>query len=251
MSIVKTKLIALKNKVVLATSRAKKAGVARWRALNPGFRYALMYFVSVVCIASVVWWQFNPGSGLVFDPTGNGDPPPTVHEPHPDQDPPQEPGQQEPPIRDEVNGIPGPNGIVFQPERDKLSLPLPGELLTGFGEPFEWSPGIYRGGLDGVHIDGTRGDPVHLAWQGVVEAVIHPEHNGPGEVRVKHGDWVTIYRNLTEITVIKNQTVDIRHKIGELAGKIVGVYTGDYLEFEVWGPDGTPHDPQDYLGDAR
>lgn len=234
MSKLKNRLNNYKNRFLQALSRARKAIIARWRSLAPGFRYAVIYFVCVVCIGSVIWWQFSPGSSLVFDPT--------VKRPAEEQnlqDPAPETSDEEEQSADVV---------VFSPERgDKLTLPLAGEILASFGEPFNLFPGLTSGGLDGIHIDGTIGDDVHVAWQGVVVNVISPDPYETGQVKVKHGEWVTVYKNIEKICVQPGQEVQKGQKIGELAGKLVGVYSGDYLEFQLWGPDQEVRDPWQYF----
>lgn len=212
--------------------------VSRWRSLTPGFRYALVYFLCVVCIASVIWWQFNPANSLVFDPNGNPDP--GGQDPHQSQQPPQgedEESQEE---------------AVFSPERgDKLILPLKGEILASLGDPFSKFPGLVTGGLDGIHIDGTAGDEVCAAWQGIVDSVTDPDAYETGEVRIKHGQWLTVYKNLENITVKPGQAVEAGQKIGELAAKLYGTYSGDYLEFQLWGPDQEVCDPWQYASVDR
>jgi len=192
----------------------------------------------VVCIASVVWWQYNPADSLVFDPNG-------TQEPHSDLDQPSD----EPPAED-VTDIP--EGAVFSPDQgDKLSLPLEGEILASFGEPFWMFPGMITGGIDGIHIDGTAGDPVHAAWQGVVKEVIPPDAYDCGEVWIEHGSWTTVYKNLEDICVAPGESVEAGQKLGELAGKLYGAYAGDYLEFQLWGPDQVVYDPWEYAGVDR
>jgi murein DD-endopeptidase MepM/ murein hydrolase activator NlpD len=257
LSIVKNRLISIKNKLFKSASSFKNRASTRWRSLNPGFRYALLYFVSVVCIASVVWWQFNPGSSVVFVPDINGDTtPPAAQEPSGTQDQTEASPQLQLPMDtpdhlDQQNEFQDRDLTVFIPSRDKLSLPLDGEILLGFGEhPFEWSQGVFRGGLDGIHIDGTRGDVVCSAWYGVVEKVIQPDTYESGEVWISHGEWRTVYRNLTNITVSLHDSVNQGDKISELASKIMGLYAGDYLEFELWSPEG-PQDPMEYVDTPR
>lgn len=233
MSTLKDKLVNIKNRLSLFLSRLIKGTRTRWRSLTPGFRYAIVYFLCVICIASLVWWQFNPGSSLVFDPTPNS--PPESQDTQ-DQDPSAPPEDKEE----------GQDENVFSPLRgDKLILPLQGEILAAMGEgPFTWLPGIPRGGIDGIHIDGTAGDAVCAAWQGIVERVIVPDTLDAGAVWIRHGEWTTVYINIEGIIVNEGQTVQTGEKIGELAAKLFGSYSGDYLEFQLWGPAQEVCDPR-------
>jgi murein DD-endopeptidase MepM/ murein hydrolase activator NlpD len=219
-------------------SRLGKGLACRWRSLTPGFRYALVYFLCVVCIASLVWWQFNPANSLVFDP--NGKPDSDGQAPHLPEAPPQ--GE------DDENQ----EAAVFSPERgDKLILPLKGEILAFPGDPFALFPGYYLGNIAGLHIDGTAGDEVCAAWQGVVEEVAFPDTYDPGEVTIKHGQWTTVYKNLDNILVEPGQVVEAGQKLGELAAKLYGTYSGDYLEFQLLGPDQEVWDPCQYTSVDR
>jgi|GEM_PF-1155592 len=229
---------ATKEKL-LAKVRNLKNGIAqRWRSLSPGFRYALVYFVCVVCIASLVWWQYNPGSGLVFDP----------EEPSAQGSEDQEAADPDKESEDDEDSQAGRDWTVFLPQKgDKLSEPLSGDVLTAFGQPFAYL-GMYNGGIDGVHIDGTRGDAVHAAWNGTVKEVFPADPMEPGEVWIEHGEWTTVYKNLEDIVVKPGQSVGVGQKLGELAGDYYEAYAGDFLEFQLWGPQGLPIDPHDYIG---
>lgn len=236
MSTLKDKLTNIIGRLTHFFSRLAKSASTRWRSLTPGFRYAIVYFLCVVCIASLVWWQFNPGNSWVFDPTAGL--PREGGDDHHGQDPeiPPEEGEEE-----------SEDGEVFSPLRgDKLILPLEGEILASLRDPFGKFPGLISGGIDGIHIDGTAGDDVCAAWRGVVSDVIVPGTLDAGEVWIKHGEWTTVYINVENIIVSPGDAVLPGQKLGELAAKLFGPYSGDYLEFQLWGPAQEVCDPWQY-----
>lgn len=236
---IKQRLIDAKNRMFGWITKAARSIKTRWRKFSPGFRYALIYFVSVICIASVVWWQFNPGNSLVFVPGENEPPAVDTQEP---QDPSDDPGQvpEDPALPDEGSRSPQ---QVFNPDADKLNMPLAGTVLTKFGEPF--SRGWYSI-AEAIHIDGTRGDRVSAAWRGKVVKVVQPAPLQPGEVWIEHGEWQTVYKNITSIQVSEGQAVIQGQIIGELAADLWSTYTGDHLEFALWDANG-PVDPLSYI----
>ncbi len=239
MSTVKDRVTNIKNRLSHSFSRLRKGIGARWRSLTPGFRYAIVYFLCVVCIASVVWWQFNPGSSLVFDPTANLDPQgndPQGQYPVPDTD---EEGESQ-------------DVAVFSPLRgDKLTFPMQGTILASPGNPFYMFPGYASADIDGIHIEGTVGDAVCAAWQGIVKKVMPPGIFDPGKVWIKHGEWTTVYINIEGVAVNEGQTVQAGEKVGELAAKLFGPYSCDYLEFQLWDPDEEPQDPYQFARDGH
>lgn len=233
------KITAVKNRITKGAKKAWKDLITRWRTFSPGFRYAIVYFLCVICIASVVWWQYNPGNSLVFDPEANDTNQETGPDDLADLNPDEDPADNEPE---------GGEWAAFISGTDKLSLPMEGDILTAFKQAFQSHSSMYRGSLDGVHIGGTRGDPVCAAWQGEVARITQPELNDPGAVWIDHGDWETGYINLSDIIVNVGQTVSQGERLGELAAKVDGMYSEDYLEFQVWGSDNLPYDPMLFLG---
>lgn len=230
-------MFSLKNILSKAATKALgvwKKAITRWRTFSPGFRYALVYFLCVLCIASLVWWQFNPGHSLVFDPDENAnDIPDNLVDLNPDQestDPPETQGEW----------------AAFEAGHDELGWPLNGEILGTMDREFEVFAGYYQGGRDGIHIGGTCGDVVLAAWQGVVTDV-DVIGTDSFQVTLTHGDWKTVYINLSDLDVKEGDSISKGQRLGYLARKEKGLYTEDYLEFQVWGPDNEVHDPLQYI----
>ncbi|HPZ90171.1 MAG: M23 family metallopeptidase [Firmicutes bacterium] len=227
----KSSVKTMVGKLANTAAKLKRTASAHWRSLSPGLRYALVYSLCALCISGLAWWQLRPEPGYVFVPGPNGE---QEEHQHPHE---QDPGEEVPAEE-----------TAFVPERgDKLLLPLEGEILAAPGDGFQPAPGTYWT-LAGLHIDGLAGDAVAAALSGTVTKVVHPDIQESGKVEIAHGDWITVYVNLDNICVTVGQRVTAGQKIGELAPKPWGNYAGDFLEFELWGPDGEAHDPRDYVG---
>lgn len=208
----------------------------RWRKMSPGFRYALVYFLCVVAITALVWWQFSPTNTLHFDPSS--------HNP---------PDNQEPELADQGETLPVeepeyPSITAFKEGKEVMCLPLDGEVLLGCGEAF--SASLYSV-TAGIHIGGTHGDPVFAACRGKVLKVVEPEEYQEGAVWIDHGDFTTRYINLGFIQVQPGSIVAGKEKIGELGTKLRGNYVGDYLIFEVWTAEEEALDPFSLVGSQR
>ncbi len=206
----------------------------RWKGMSPGFRYALVYFVCVLVVAGLVFWQYSPARTLVFDPDKQEEIPGNPTDPIPEEQ--EVPGNAEHPYV---------SLAAFEGGREIFAHPLEGELLLGCGKVFSTS---YHRITEGIHISGTQGDFVHAAFQGQVSNVIEPGDYEAGEVWIDHGDFQTRYINVEFILVKKGDYVSTNQKIGELAAKMQGNYTGDYLVFELWDAQGEPLDPLRYVG---
>lgn len=222
--------------VVDALAKVQKWVVTRWRSASPGFRYALIYFLCVMGIAGLVWWQFSPTNSLVFDPDKGAGQPDDLAE--------LNPGETEPPGNDN-EAQPYVSLAVFEQGAEKLTLPLRGPILLGCGKAFSSALHTVTAG---IHIGGVRGDPVLAAFQGRVTLVIKPDQYQAGEVWIDHGDFQTRYINLGYIEVKQGDMVSTSQRLGELGAKLHGDYTDDYLIFEVRDSQHRPLDPLRYVG---
>jgi len=227
---VSDKLKDLLAQLKLTLSKGTNWLARKWRRSTPGFRYALVYFLCVLAIAGLVWWQFKPLGSLVFDPGGAEKP---GEDPDLPGEPPDGPDQ------------PGLSLAAFRQGQETLSLPLEGPVLLGFGQVFS---GSLYGVNPGVHIGGTRGDSVCAAYRGRVSKVVPAGEYQAGQVWIVHGDFETRYINLEDVSVHEGETVDRGQPIGELGPKLEGDYVEDYLIFEVRDALEDPSDPLEYLG---
>lgn len=225
-----------KEKVVDVLATVQKWITIRWRSASPGFRYALIYFLCVVGIAGLVWWQFSPADSLVFDPDKRDGPPDDLAE--------LNPGETEPSGSDS-DVQPYVSLAAFEQGAERLTLPLQGPILLGCGKAFS---SAFHTVTAGIHIGGVRGDPVLAAFLGRVTLVIKPDQYQAGEVWIDHGDFETRYINLGYIEVKQGDIVSASQRLGELGAKLHGNYTDDYLIFEVRDSQQEPVDPLRYVG---
>lgn len=225
------------KKALAILTEGKKWLRERWGGISPGLRYAVIYFLSVVVIAGLVWWKFSPVDSLVFDPEApkeNSDEQEETNTAEEEKDPEIEPFV---PLS------------AFAVGKETLARPLPGPLLLGFGQAF--SNPRYSSVTGGIHLGGTSGDPVFAAFQGRVSKVIPPEGIYPGAVWVKHGDFETHYGNLSFVYVKLGDFVSTNQKLGELATDMWDLYSFDYLVYELWDAAGKSLDPLKYDGSGR
>lgn len=123
-----------------------------------------------------------------------------------------------------------------QVERDFI-MPVQGEIILGYsGQP---------GGNEGINIFAPEGTPVAASGDGTV-AIVSPRTNGTTIVLIRHKeDFHTVYTNLKDVAVEKDQRVAQGQIIGSVAGG-----DNEFLHFEIRiGTQST--DPVPYLqGDA-
>lgn len=231
----KTKIKNLINRTVGVLANIQKRTVARWSSASPGFRYALIYFLCVLVIAGLVWWQFSPANSLVFDPGQGTGAPDDLAELNLDNQQSGSESEEQPYV----------SLAAFEQGKEKLTLPLNGSILLGCGEAFS---SAFHTVTAGIHIGGTRGDPVYAAFQGRVSMVIQPEEYEAGAVWIDHGDFETRYINLGFIEVKLGDAVSTNQRLGELGTKLQGYYADDYLVFEVRDAQQDPLDPLRYVG---
>lgn len=122
-----------------------------------------------------------------------------------------------------------------QTERDFI-MPVQGEIILGYsGQP---------GGNEGINIFAPEGTPVAASGDGTV-AIVSPRTNGTTIVLIRHKeDFHTVYTNLKDVDVEKDQRVVQGQIIGSVAGG-----DNEFLHFEIRiGTQST--DPVPYLQGA-
>ena len=83
---------------------------------------------------------------------------------------------------------------------------------------------------NGIGIATNKGELVRAVFEGVVYQIMTPK-NGNNVVMVKHGNYFTIYKNLSKIYVKKGDKVTTRQNIGEVNVSHSGE---SILSFQVW-----------------
>ena len=151
----------------------------------------------------------------------------------------------------------GPNVFQLTPEEKKLAdnfasnkkkLPWPTErgVVTGhFGEnPHPVLKGIMVRN-DGIDISTTDGSYIRSVFDGVVTRVfvIPGAHT---TVIIRHGNYLSVYSNLSEVFVKQGDKVKTKQSIGK-------IFTDDdksVLQFQIW-KENVKLNPQDWLATSK
>lgn len=131
----------------------------------------------------------------------------------------------------------------FAAARGRLSMPAYGTVTHRFGrQPHPVFKNIMEEN-NGIKISVARGTAVKCVYPGVVSSII-PAGDGTRTVVVRHGEYFTIYANLSATSVSKNQQISAGTPVGTVGEDFDGSYT---LDFQIWKGD-TPVDPMGWLG---
>lgn len=133
-------------------------------------------------------------------------------------------------------------GSNFSANRGKLAMPAYGTITHRFGrQPHPVFKNIMEEN-NGIKIAVAKGTSAKAVFPGTVSSVI-PSSDGTKTVMIKHGDYFTIYSNLSNNSVSKNQQVSAGTSVGTVAQDFDGSYT---LDFQIWN-GATPVDPSGWL----
>ena len=117
---------------------------------------------------------------------------------------------------------------------NKGNLPWPSErgvITRTFGEqPHPVLPGI-RISSDGINISTAEGAEARAVFEGTVVRVFSVP-GGNNAVIIRHGEYLTVYSNLSDVTVRNGQRVKIRQKIGVISTNPRDMKTE--LHLQVW-----------------
>lgn len=110
-------------------------------------------------------------------------------------------------------------GASFESNRGKLPWPVDnGFVSTPFGR--STLPGNIVWSQDWITISSPIGSAVKAVFDGEVVSI--SDQNGVTTVAVKHGNYITMYSNLTSVAVTKGQTVSRGATIGRVDANIEG-----------------------------
>jgi len=121
----------------------------------------------------------------------------------------------------------------FNANKGKLPWPVEeGIVKMGFGthpSPIDRSVTIKS---NGVRIATNKGEKVRAVYEGRVNSVIVPK-NGNLTIMIQHGNYFTVYKNLSKIYVKKGDKVSTKQDIGEvLTSKSSGETILSFLVFK-------------------
>ncbi|MBW8358385.1 MAG: peptidoglycan DD-metalloendopeptidase family protein [Weeksellaceae bacterium] len=130
----------------------------------------------------------------------------------------------------------------FAENRGRMNMPAYGTITHRFGrQPHPVFKNIVEEN-NGIKIAVTKGSGAKAIFPGTVSKVM-PSGDGTRTVIVKHGNYFTIYSNLSTVSVSQNQQVSAGTPIGIIAEDFDGSYT---LDFQIW--NGTsPVDPLSWV----
>jgi septal ring factor EnvC (AmiA/AmiB activator) len=135
-------------------------------------------------------------------------------------------------------GVSTASGNNFAANKGKIGMPISGTITHRFGrQPHPVFKNIMEEN-NGIKISVSKGAVARCVFPGTVSSVL-PASDGTKTVIIKHGDYFTLYSNLSSNSVSKNQQVSAGTPVGTVAQDFDGTYT---LDFQVWNGS-TPVDP--------
>ncbi len=139
-------------------------------------------------------------------------------------------------------GVAAAVGNNFAANRGKMGMPAYGTITHRFGrQPHPVFKNIVEEN-NGIKIAVSKGTVAKCVAPGTVSRVV-ASADGSKTVIVKHGDYFTIYANLSNTMVSANQQVSAGSSIGAVGADFDGSYT---LDFQIWNGS-NPVDPLGWL----
>ncbi|KIA89429.1 murein hydrolase activator EnvC family protein [Kaistella jeonii] len=133
-------------------------------------------------------------------------------------------------------------GNNFAANRGKMGMPAYGTITHRFGrQPHPVFKNIVEEN-NGIKISVKKGTVAKCVAPGTVSRVV-ASGDGSKMVMVKHGDYFTVYANLSNTMVSANQQVSAGTSIGTIGEDFDGTYT---LDFQIWN-DRSPVDPLGWI----
>lgn len=104
----------------------------------------------------------------------------------------------------------------FERNRGRLPMPVAGscKIISHFGQYIVPGMKNVRLNSNGINIQGQPGAAVRAVFNGVVSAV--SEVGGMTMVMVRHGNYISVYINLSAVSVSKGQSVSTGQRLGTI-----------------------------------
>ena len=133
-------------------------------------------------------------------------------------------------------------GSNFSSYRGKMGMPVGGRITHYFGrQQHPVFKNIWEDN-SGIKIAVSKGTVAKCIFPGIVSRVV-VSSDGSKMVMVKHGDYFSVYNNLSGTSVSANQAVSAGTAIGAVGADFDGSYT---LDFQIW--NGTnPVNPMEWV----
>ena len=132
----------------------------------------------------------------------------------------------------------------FTSNKGKLPWPVAnGIVKLRFGtNPSPIDPSI-KIRSNGVRIATNKGEPIRSVFEGVVQGIMTPK-NGNNTIMIRHGNYITVYKNLSKFYVSKGDKVTTKQIIGEV---ITNKATGEsILSFGIY-KDSSIQNPSSWI----
>ncbi|MCO4820978.1 MAG: peptidoglycan DD-metalloendopeptidase family protein [Flavobacteriaceae bacterium] len=100
---------------------------------------------------------------------------------------------------------------------------------------------------NGVRIATNKGEKVRAVFEGVVFQIMTPK-NGNNAIMIKHGNYITVYKNLSKLYVRKGQKVSTKQDIGEV---ITNKASGESILSFVIFKDSKTQNPAHWIYNMR
>ena len=121
---------------------------------------------------------------------------------------------------------------TFETRKGKLNLPVTGVITSTFGNhkhPVLENVTIRN---DGIEITATGNYNVKAVYKGIVSKIVTiPGANKA--VLIRHGQYFTVYSNLSEVYVKENQKINTNQRIGKVFSLKNSADSG-VLNFQIW-----------------
>lgn len=139
-------------------------------------------------------------------------------------------------------GVTTTTGSNFSSNKGRLAMPAYGTITHRFGrQPHPVFKNIMEEN-NGIKISVGKGTSAKSIYPGTVSSIL-PAADGTKTVIIKHGEYYSIYSNLSNNAVSKGQQVSAGTAVGAVAQDFDGSYT---LDFQIWNGS-TPVDPLSWI----
>ena len=120
----------------------------------------------------------------------------------------------------------------FESNRGKLPWPVEkGTIITDFGTYSHPEVSSVKITNNGVNILTEKNAPIRAVFDGVVSRVFDMD-DGSKVVMIRHGNYITVYSNLSTVNVKQDNKVTTKQIIGY--AKSTSTETTSELHFEIW-----------------
>jgi septal ring factor EnvC (AmiA/AmiB activator) len=119
----------------------------------------------------------------------------------------------------------------FESNKGKLPWPVEkGSIVANFGTYSHPEVSSVKITNNGINILTEKNAPVRVVFNGVVSCVF--EVDGSKVVMIRHGNYITVYSNLSTVNVKQDSKVTTKQVIGHVKG--TASETHSELHFEIW-----------------